>query len=213
MKDMRVLISAGPTREAIDPVRFISNRSSGRMGYALAEAAIKAGHHVKLVSGPVCLKAPEGLAEFVSVVSAADMSSAIKRLAPEGDLIIMCAAVADYRPVIALPSKMKKGEGSITLELVRTEDILASLGALKRPGQILVGFAAETEDLLANAEAKMRRKNLDWIVANDVGRPDRGFESGSNAATLLSSDGRRLDLPLQAKSSLARAILSAISPS
>ena len=207
---MRILISAGPTREAIDPVRFISNRSSGRMGYALAEASVAAGHQVILVSGPVALPQPEGLNSFVGVVSAADMAEAMKRLAADTDMVIMCAAVADYRPVEVASSKIKKGEGGMSIELVRTEDILASLGAVKRQGQILVGFAAETDDLLENAKGKMLRKNLDWIVANDVGRSDRGFESGDNAVTLLSSSGSRIDIPLQSKRELATRILSAI---
>lgn len=207
---MRVLLSAGPTREAIDPVRYISNRSSGRMGYALAEAAIALGHEVDLVSGPVSLPAPEGLHAFEQVVSAAEMSEAMKRLAPAADLIVMCAAVADYRPANVASSKIKKGADSISLELVKTEDILASLGSLKKPGQTLVGFAAETDDLLQNATVKMMKKNLDWIAANDVSRSDRGFDSGSNAVTLLSRDGRRLDLPLQSKREIANAILSAV---
>lgn len=207
---MKLLISAGPTREAIDPVRFISNRSSGRMGYALADAALAAGHQVDLVSGPVAIQAPEGLHSFVSVVSAADMAEAMKRLAPGADVVIMCAAVADYRPVKAAASKIKKGEGRMTLELERTEDILATLGQTKRPGQLLVGFAAETEGLLENATGKMLRKNLDWIVANDVSRSDRGFDSNDNAVTLLARDGRRIDLPLQSKGGLAALILSTI---
>lgn len=207
---MRVLLSAGPTREAIDPVRYISNRSSGRMGYALAEAAVALGHEVDLVSGPVSLQAPEGLHAFEQVVSAAEMAEAMKRLAPAAALIVMCAAVADYRPAAVASSKIKKGAGSISLELVKTEDILASLGSLKKPGQTLVGFAAETDDLLQNATVKMMKKNLDWIAANDVSRSDRGFDSGSNAVTLLSRDGRRLDLPLQSKREIANAILSAV---
>lgn len=207
---MRVLVSAGPTREAIDPVRFISNRSSGKMGYALAEAALALGHEVDLVSGPVALRAPSGLRSFVPVVSAAEMADAMKRLAKDASLIVMCAAVADYRPASAAVSKMKKGAPTMTLELVATEDVLASLGTLKRPGQILVGFAAETEALLENAEAKMRRKSLDWIVANDVSRDDRGFDASSNAATLLARDGRRVELPLQSKRALAARILEAV---
>ena len=207
---MRILISAGPTREAIDPVRFISNRSTGRMGYALAEAAVAAGHLVDLVSGPVALQAPPGLNSFEAVVSAADMAESMKRLATHADMVIMCAAVADYRPVTVASSKIKKSDGNMSIELERTEDILATLGKLKRPGQILVGFAAETESLLENASGKMLRKNLDWIVANDVGRKDRGFGSDNNAVTLLARDGRRFDLPLQSKREIASSILSCI---
>ncbi len=207
---MRVLVSAGPTREAIDPVRFISNRSSGKMGYALAAAAAKLGHEVDLVSGPVSLSAPEGLRSLVKVESAAEMAEAMRSLAPEAGLIVMCAAVADYRPAEAAKGKIKKAEGPMSLELVRTEDILLSLGQAKRPGQILVGFAAETSALEANALGKMKRKSLDWIVANEVGRPDRGFEAEANAVTLYASDGRKAELPLESKAALAERILAII---
>jgi len=207
---MKVLVSAGPTREAIDPVRFISNRSTGKMGYALAAAAVKAGHEVSLVSGPVSIAAPEGLAEFVQVESAAEMADAMKSRAAGSEAIIMCAAVADYRPFETAKSKIKKKDGSLSLELVRTEDILLSLGSMKKPGQILAGFAAETDSLEANALDKMKRKSLDWIVANEVGRPGRGFEADANAVTLYSRDGRKIELPLESKSSLAEKILSVI---
>ena len=139
---MNILITAGPTREAIDPVRFLSNRSTGKMGYALARAAREAGHTVILVSGPVALEPPAGVA-VVAVESASDMACAVKSRAPEADLVIMAAAVADYRPRKISPGKLKKQPGALVLELERTEDILASLGHMKRPGQILVGFAAD----------------------------------------------------------------------
>jgi len=207
---MKVLVSAGPTREAIDPVRFLSNRSTGKMGYALAAAAVMAGHEVSLVSGPVSIAAPEGLEEFIQVESAAEMAAAMKARAQEADAIVMCAAVADYRPAETAKSKIKKKDGALSLELVRTEDILLSLGAMKRPGQILAGFAAETDALEANALDKMKRKSLDWIVANEVGLPDRGFEAEANAVTLYAKDGRKIELPLESKSSLAEKILSVI---
>lgn len=207
---MRVLVSAGPTREAIDPVRFISNRSSGRMGYAIANAAIAMGHDVTLVSGPVSIAAPAGLTELVKAESAAEMAESMHRLAPDANLIVMAAAVADYRPVKVAASKIKKSGATMTLELERTEDILASLGAMKRDGQILAGFAAETGDLEKNALDKMRRKSLDWIVANEVGRPDRGFESETNAATLYCKDGRKFEFRLMDKNALAVELLTAI---
>ena len=207
---MNVLINAGPTRESIDPVRFISNRSTGKMGYAIAEAALKLGHAVTLVSGPVSLAAPEGLARFVRIESAAEMAEAMKQAMPGADLIVHCAAVADYRPVVCSSRKIKKGEGRLILELERTEDIALSLGKRKRAGQILVGFAAETDDLESNALRKMREKNFDWIAANEVGKPGRGFASDNNALTLYAADGRRFNLELKPKKVLAGELLSLI---
>ena len=207
---MNVLINAGPTRESIDPVRFISNRSTGKMGYAIAEAALKLGHAVTLVSGPVSLAAPDGLARFVRIESAAEMAEAMKQAMPGADLIVLCAAVADYRPVVCSNSKIKKGEGRLILELERTEDIALSLGKRKRAGQILVGFAAETDDLESNALRKMREKNFDWIAANEVGKPGRGFASDNNALTLYAADGRRFNLELKPKKVLAGELLSLI---
>ena len=196
------MISAGPTREAIDPVRFITNHSSGKMGYALAEAAVAAGYDVTLVSGPVNLKQPDGLAEFVPVISAADMASAVKSRFPEMDAFISCAAVADYRPVEVAAQKIHKQE--------RTEDILFSLGRMKQPHQLLIGFAAETEDLRARALGKMERKNLDWIAANTVGVPGRGFQADTNAVTLYARSGAVVDFPLTDKKTLAEQMLQTI---
>lgn len=206
---MKIVISAGPTREKIDAVRFISNYSTGKMGYALAAAAVKAGHEVILVSGPVNLSAPDQV-KIVNVSSAAEMAQAMYDAAIASDIIIMAAAVADYRPARPFTNKMKKSPGNLFLELERTEDILQTLGENKQPHQLLVGFAAETEDLLANAADKLKRKKLDWIVANDVSRSDSGFGSDNNAVTLLSRDGRRIDLPLAEKSEIARKILEYI---
>lgn len=205
----KILITAGPTREKLDAVRFLSNRSTGKMGYALAEAARDAGYEVTLVSGPVSL-APVSGVTMVMVESAADMAEAVKSRAPEMNIIIMAAAVADYRPAQVHQGKMKKLPGNLTLELERTEDILASLGQMKPEGQILVGFAAETDDLLLNAAGKLQRKNLDWIAANDVSRSDRGFGTSTNAVTMICKDGRRLDLPLADKKDIARAILQTV---
>lgn len=207
---MKIVISAGPTREAIDPVRFITNRSTGRMGYAIAAAAVERGWETVLVSGPVNLEPPVG-AKVVPVESAAEMAQAVKSAAVAADIVIMAAAVADYRPKIYSTSKVKKSDGDLVIELERTEDILLSLGQMKKPGQILVGFAAETDDLIANAQGKLERKNLDWIAANIVGVPGRGFAAETNAITLLGRDGRRIDLTLKSKSDLAKELLDCIS--
>lgn len=200
---MKVLIDAGPTRESLDPVRFISNHSTGKMGYALAAAAVRAGHEVTLVSGPVTLSAPEGLAEFVPVVTAAEMAEAMKKRFPEADLTILCAAVADYRPKVYSEVKRKKTEGSLLLELERTEDIALSLGKMKNPSQILVGFAAETDQLEKYALEKLRAKNLDWIAANLVGIPGSGFGSDTNTIKLYCADGTMTDLGSGLKTALA----------
>jgi len=209
---MKVLITAGPTREKIDAVRFLTNRSTGKMGYALAEAARDAGHEVTLVSGPVTLPVPHGIA-LVPVESAADMAEAVKERASQMELVVMCAAVADYRPKRVVAGKMKKTEGDLVLELERTEDILKTLGAVKPEGQILVGFAAETDDLLANAAGKLEKKNLDWICANDVSRSDIGFGSDENCVTLIGRDGRRYGIGPDTKRAVAEAILEIVTDS
>jgi len=209
---MKFLISAGPTREKIDAVRFISNRSSGKMGYALAEAARNAGGEVVLISGPTNLTPPENVT-FVSVESAAEMAKAVYLHAPASDIIIMAAAVADYRPVKTYTGKMKKAPGNLTLELERTEDILLSLGQSKRPEQKLIGFAAETDDVIKNAVEKLQKKKLDWIVANDVSHKDRGFGSDHNAVTMLSSSGAKCEISLSDKKTVARRIIRKITGS
>jgi phosphopantothenoylcysteine decarboxylase/phosphopantothenate--cysteine ligase len=205
-KTFHVLVSAGPTRERIDPVRFLSNRSTGRMGYAIASAARDFGCRVTLVSGPVSIPEPDGV-EVFRVESAAEMATAVKHHSQDADLIIMAAAVADYRPKRTFDQKMKKGTGDLVLELERTEDILAWLGKNRAPGQCLVGFAAETENLLDNALRKLSEKNLDWIVLNNIGLPDRGFAVETNEVTLLHRDGHRVHLPLADKSTIARKIV------
>ena len=207
--NLKIVITAGRTRERIDAVRFLSNRSTGKMGYALASAAVQRGWEVVLISGPVTLCPPENVT-FVAVESAAEMAEAVKNFSPTANIIIMAAAVADYRPVNPLPNKMKKLPGNLTLELERTEDILAGLGKNKPQGQILVGFAAETDDLLTNASEKLKRKNLDWICANDVSRSDRGFGSSDNAVTILGANGEKIELPLADKHIIANKILDTI---
>ena len=206
---MRIVISAGPTREAIDPVRFITNRSTGKMGYAIAEAARERGLQVTLVSGPVNLERPAGV-DFIQIESAADMAQAMKQAAETADIIVMAAAVADYRPKQYSTSKVKKSDGDMCIELERTEDILLSLGKNKKPGQILVGFAAETDDLLKNAQGKLERKNLDFIAANIVGVPGRGFAADTNAITLIARNGSQTEFALQSKKDLAGALIDHI---
>lgn len=203
-----VLVTAGPTAEDIDPVRFISNRSSGRMGYRLAEAARDRGARVVLVSGPAALTPPRGV-ELVAVRSAEEMARAVWEKAGAAQVVVMAAAVSDYRPASASRSKVKKSEGPVALELVRTPDILEALGAAKGD-RILVGFAAETEKLAEYAKDKLRSKNLDLIVANDVSRADAGFGSEKNEALLIDATGGETALPLLSKRELAERILDRV---
>ncbi len=207
LSGLTVLITAGPTREAIDPVRFIGNRSSGKMGYAVAEAAAEAGAQVVLVSGPVALPAPPRV-ECVRVESAEEMHRAVMARAGACDIFIAAAAVADYRPRVQAGQKIKKDRQELELVLERTPDILAAVAALpQRP--FVVGFAAETERLEEHAHAKRIRKNLDLIAANQVGRPGSGFESDDNALQVYWEGGSEA-LPLMPKSRLARQLISII---
>ena len=208
---MNCLISAGPTREWIDPVRFLSNPSSGKMGYALARAAVDRGMQVTLVSGPTALKAPAG-AEVLYVETAREMQEAMSQLFAKADLIIMAAAVSDHRPETRSKQKQKKEQMRMTLDLVANPDILMELGKQKKNGQTLVGFAAETENILPNARRKLREKNLDWIVANDVSEKDRGFQSDFNKISLLSKEQNEMDFEYQEKNSLARKIMEILCP-
>jgi phosphopantothenoylcysteine decarboxylase / phosphopantothenate---cysteine ligase len=198
-----VLVTAGPTIEDIDPVRYLSNRSSGRMGYRVAEAARDRGARVVLVAGPTSLPAPAGV-ELVPVRSAEEMSQAVHQHAQGADVVVMAAAVSDYRPESRAPGKIKKGEGGVALSLVRTPDILASLGQAKG-GRFLVGFAAETDGLLENAREKRDRKRLDLMVANDVSRGEAGFATEENAAVLIDERGET-ELPRMSKRDLAERI-------
>jgi phosphopantothenate-cysteine ligase/phosphopantothenoylcysteine decarboxylase/phosphopantothenate--cysteine ligase len=208
---MRLLITAGPTREPIDPVRYLSNRSSGRMGYALAEAALKAGHEVVLVSGPVSLPPPKG-AVFLPVETARQMYDTVGKHLAGCELAIFAAAVSDYRPKTVEDHKIKKTAKTLTLKLERTEDVLGSARPVFGFSGILVGFAAETENLLANAQAKLKGKQCDLIIANDISRPGIGFDSEENAVTLCFADGTVVRLPRQLKTKLASALLAEILP-
>ena len=203
-----VLVTAGPTVEDIDPVRYVSNRSSGKMGYRLAEAARDRGAKVILVTGPTSLAAPRGV-EVVAVRSAQEMQRAVADHVGPATVVIAAAAVSDYRPAAASPSKMKKGAGPVSLELVRTPDILQGLGEAKG-GRVLVGFAAETEDLVANARKKLEAKNLDLVVANDVTAEGSGFGGDTNAVVLLRRDGSRVDVPVASKREVAERILDEV---
>ncbi|MFP5344547.1 MAG: bifunctional phosphopantothenoylcysteine decarboxylase/phosphopantothenate--cysteine ligase CoaBC, partial [Gammaproteobacteria bacterium] len=203
----RVLVSAGPTREALDPVRYISNRSSGKMGYAIAEAAVEAGARVTLVSGPVSLATPERVAR-VDVVSAEEMRQAVLAHAGESDIFIAAAAVADYRALEQAQQKMKKGSEKLDLALTRNADILESVSALAR-APFTVGFAAETENLEQNAEAKRRAKKLDMVAANRVDRAGTGFDGDENEIELFWEGGRK-HLPRAPKPRLARELVSVV---
>lgn len=200
-----VLVSAGPTREALDPVRFLSNRSSGRMGFALAAAAARAGARTLLVAGPVALPTPRG-AERIDVVTAAEMRDAVYGLAPEADLIVMAAAVADFRPARPAAQKIKKRAAPSSIPLEPTVDILAGLPAIA-PQALLVGFAAETGDLESEARLKLETKEVDMLVANDVSRPDIGFESELNEVRILRPGKADLELARQPKEKLAEQLV------
>ena len=201
----RVLVTAGPTREALDPVRYITNHSSGKMGYAIAKAAARRGAEVTLVSGPTNLPQPNYM-EFIPVVSAQEMYEAVTARAAEMDVIIKAAAVADYRPAQVADNKIKKKDGDLSIPLERTKDILGELGSRKREGQFLCGFSMETENMLENSRRKLVRKNLDLIAANNVKVAGAGFAVDTNVLTLISADGVK-ELPLLSKDEAADALL------
>ena len=210
LSSLKLLVTAGPTIEAMDPVRFISNRSTGRMGYALARAAAMRGASVTLVSGPTSLPPPRGI-KFREVKSAEEMKAAVFDCIGDIDVIIKAAAVSDYRPREISAQKIKKGAASLSIDLVKNPDILSELGKAKADSSyILVGFAAETEDILTNAMEKLRAKNLDIIVVNDVTREDSGFRSDTNLVKIIYRDGSREELPLMSKDEVAGRILDRI---
>jgi phosphopantothenoylcysteine decarboxylase / phosphopantothenate---cysteine ligase len=206
---VRFVVTAGPTREAIDPVRFISNRSSGKMGYAIAEAAVAAGHSVTLISGPATAAPPDG-AQFISIVTSDELHDAVHRAVRECDVFVMCAAVSDYKPARVEPRKMKKRKIPFALKLIPTRDILASLPKEDR-GYFVVGFAAETHDLETNARKKLREKNCDMIVANDVSKTDSGMESDENAVTIFFRNGESQTISRASKKIIARELVKIIS--
>ncbi len=210
-KDMagkKVLVTAGPTQEKMDPVRYISNHSTGKMGYAVARCAMMRGAEVTLVSGKVDIQPPMGV-RIVPVVSAADMAKAVKEAANEQDIIVKAAAVADYRPCVIADEKLKKKDEEMSVELERTEDILAYLGAHRRDGQFLCGFSMETEHMLENSRAKLEKKNIDMIVANNLKQEGAGFGTDTNVVTLLTKD-ETVELPMMSKEEVAERLLDRI---
>ncbi len=208
LANKKILITAGPTREPIDPVRFISNPSSGKMGYAIAKEAVNRGAKVTLISGPSHLK-PPNVNKFIPVETAEEMAERVFKEAGESDVVIMTAAVADYRPAKYSKNKIKKQDGKLNIELIPTTDILKKLGEYKGK-KILVGFAAETENEVANAMKKLKEKNLDLIVLNKIGEEGSGFASDTNKVALIYRDGKRRDFEKMEKSRLAVIILDAI---
>jgi len=207
---VRFLITAGPTREPIDPVRYISNRSSGKMGYAIAEAALAEAHQIMLISGPANLEAPDN-ATLISVSTSDEMFEAVHRYADECDICVLCAAVADYKPVSVSSTKIKKRGAKFSLELVPTRDILDSLGHKQDRQFVLVGFAAETDHVEENATRKLRAKNCDIIVANDVSSADSGMESDANEVIILFRNGEREKISRAPKKIIARELVKIFS--
>jgi phosphopantothenoylcysteine decarboxylase/phosphopantothenate--cysteine ligase len=208
LKGVRVLVTAGGTREPIDPVRFVGNRSSGKQGYALADEAAARGASVVLVT--TARRPVDASVEIVEVETAAQMEDAVVGRSADADVVVMAAAVADFRPSAPSGEKIKKHDGVPEIVLEPTTDILAALGARKRPGQVLVGFAAETSDLRANATEKLRKKHVDLIVANDVAAPGAGFEHDTNSVVLIDPDGLEQNVPLTDKREVARRVFDAV---
>jgi phosphopantothenoylcysteine synthetase/decarboxylase len=204
---VRFVVTAGPTREAIDPVRFISNRSSGKMGYAIAEAAIRKKHRVTLISGPSAVPPPRGAA-VISITTADELYRAVHQALPSCDALIMCAAVSDYKPAAVSQRKMKKRKTAFTLKLIPTRDILASLP--KRRRYLVIGFAAETHDLKIHAVKKLRAKNCDAIVANDVSGSETGMESDENEVTIFFRDAKNKTISRAPKKIIARELVKII---
>jgi phosphopantothenoylcysteine decarboxylase/phosphopantothenate--cysteine ligase len=203
---VRFLVTAGPTREPIDPVRYISNRSSGKMGYAVAEAALDAGHDVVLISGPVSFDPPRD-AKLVSVSTSDEMFGAVHRHVDKCDVCVLCAAVADYKPAKVSPTKIKKRGERFSLALIPTRDILDSLGHRERRQFLLVGFAAETNDVEEKAARKLREKNCDLMIANDVSNANSGMESDANELTILFQNGERHKISRAPKKIIARELV------
>lgn len=205
LRGKKLVVTAGPTREKIDPVRFFSNRSSGKMGFALAEEAAKLGAEVTLISGPVSLEAPQGV-NLISIESAEDMYNEVLNAFDTADIVIKSAAVADYKPKITSDTKMKKQDGDLSIEFERTKDILKTLGE-KKDSQLLIGFAAETNNVEQYAAEKLRKKNADMIVANNITVEGAGFAGDTNIVTVFRKDGTQRELPLLTKADTAKEIL------
>ncbi len=203
----KVLVTAGGTIEPLDPIRFIANHSSGRQGYAIAAEAVSRGAEVVLISGQATVEPPAGLSKFVKTTTAHQMRAAVLADFADADIVIKAAAVADYRPKNVAENKIKKTDRDLVIELERNPDILKELGELKRPDQILIGFAAETQNLLQYAQSKLEKKNLDFIVANDVSRQGAGFQGDTNIIKIISRDGSTEDLPLMTKRELSSVIM------
>ena len=208
LQGLRILVTAGPTQEPLDPVRYLTNHSSGKMGYAIAHAAMLRGADVTLVSGPTALKYPP-LVRTIPIVTAQDMYEAVTREAEHADIIIKAAAVADYTPETVADNKIKKSDNDLSIPLRRTQDILGYLGTHRRPGQFLCGFSMETEHMLENSRKKLTKKNLDMIVANNVKDAGAGFQGNTNVITMITQDSVT-QLPLMDKEEAAHAILTEI---
>lgn len=206
LKGRKVIVTAGPNQEPLDPVRYLTNRSSGKQGYALAQAAIDQGAEVVLISGPTALSAPIG-ATYFEVGTAEQMCSAVLENLPGADALLMAAAGADFRPEDIAEQKIKKGDESLVLTLIRATDILVEVSGHKDRPKAVIGFAAESQDLLANAEKKLKSKGMDMIVANDISAPDAGFAVDTNRVTLLCPDGSKQELPLSSKAEVAAAVI------
>jgi phosphopantothenoylcysteine decarboxylase/phosphopantothenate--cysteine ligase len=209
LRDEKVLVTAGRTEEPLDAVRYLSNRSSGKMGYALAEASRRRGARVSLVSGPASLEPPQGV-HFERVRTAEEMAEAVLRHLDESSVVLMAAAVADFRPAESQNGKIKKRDGFSTMKVEPTRDILAEIARRRRPSQVVVGFAAEAERVLENASRKLREKGLDLIVANDVTREGAGFEVDTNIVTLIFPDGREIPLDKMSKLDVAKRVLDQV---
>ncbi len=209
LRGKNILVTAGPTIEPIDPVRYITNRSTGKMGYAIAAAAAKRGANVTLVSGKTHIDPPSGISKFISVESTIDMQKAVMENFEENDAIIKSAAVADYRPKNVADEKIKKSEGNLIIELERNPDILKGLGEIKG-SKVLVGFAAETNDLIQNANAKIKKKNLDFIVANDLTKEGAGFAVDTNIVSIIEKNGDITKFPKMSKDELANVIIDKV---
>ena len=208
LQGKKILVTAGPTQEAIDPVRYITNHSSGKMGYAIAKAAMLRGAEVTLVSGRTAIEAPL-FVKVVLIVTAKDMFEAVTRISNEQDIIIKAAAVADYRPAVVSSEKVKKKEGQMSIELERTDDILKYLGENKREGQFLCGFSMETQNMISNSRAKLEKKNLDMVAANNVKEAGAGFQGDTNVLTLITQK-EETSLPLMSKEDAANKLLDKI---